>query len=180
METAVLIAGLAAAMAFGFFLVKQLDAFLVSGGRPIQSGPCAGGNVLRIAFSDPSVAGAISGELERLAGTYPELELRLYTADVDGIRRALGESTVEVAFFSKPTEADRGAGYGQIMLPLAERGHVTAEPGGLAMSSLSGEPLEQYIVWKRNSSRGAADALVSSLKANLGIRGGSASGNVIS
>lgn len=81
MRDIILLVGVAVMFVFGWFVMKRLDAFLVSNAQAIQEEARSRESVLRIAVSDPAMIGEVSHTLEPLRETHPDIEVRLYTAD---------------------------------------------------------------------------------------------------
>lgn len=150
MKELLLVILIAAAIVFGFFLMKHLDAFLAANRDETKTNKSRNAQKLRIAFCNPSVADTIALPLEKLSRVHPNLELYLYSGTEDSIKQKLCEGELDLAFLPQCANCDD--------LPMCEKTELSLQQGELRSSrmELPIEPLNsgwitQSIAWRKNT-----------------------------
>lgn len=172
MEDVVLILSVAGVMIFGFFLMKRLDAFLVSNRAAMHKGERIGQQTLRIAFSNPLVANGITSALEGFSKRFPDTAVYLYTGDADTALRLLASGNMDIAFLPASIRCDQFASYDKIEVTLEQDG-LKSGTLNLPILPLKAEPTKQLIVWKSSPDAPLPDELLMQIKKDLQSHGGS-------
>ena len=150
-----LLLGVAAVFAFGWFVMKRLDAFLKHNAQEIQESAAGGAHALRIAFSDPMAAGAVSRTLELICRAHPDTAVYLYTADANIILARLHGGQLDAAIIPCETAGEKSSQYGREDV-LVRPSAVVVQDAALPLCPLETKWALQQLVWVKGACNGVA------------------------
>ena len=151
-----LLLGVAAVFAFGWFVMKRLDAFLKHNAQEIQESAAGRAHALRIAFSDPMAAGSVSRTLELICKAHPDTAVYLYTADANIILARLHGGQLDAAIIPCETAGKKSSQYGREDV-LVRPSAVVVQDAALPLCPLETKGALQQLVWVKGACNGVAE-----------------------
>ena len=151
-----LLLGVAAVFAFGWFVMKRLDAFLKHNAQEIQESAAGRAHALRIAFSDPMAAGSVSRTLELICKAHPDTAVYLYTADANIILARLHGGQLDAAIIPCETAGEKSSQYGREDV-LVRPSAVVVQDAALPLCPLETKGALQQLVWVKGACNGVAE-----------------------
>ncbi|MDD3336667.1 MAG: hypothetical protein PHI98_14335 [Eubacteriales bacterium] len=114
---------------------------------------------LRIAFSNPLVAGGVSDALMALGKRFPDEQVSLYCGDADVVARLFEEGKVEIAFLPFSYHTHIAVDCDTMEVKLSQE-KLTDNIAGLQILSIDDEPVMQCMAWQEKECDEAAHQLV--------------------
>ena len=172
MRDLVLGASVAAIFAFGWYLMRKIDAFLESSCQEQASLLPTGQNILRIGFFDPLVADSLGGVLERYSREYPGVSLCLFSGTEAQLMRKFVSHQLDMIFLPENTAVPENiSGHvGEISL---QRIPVLTQFGGLQIEPITKGYSHQTMVWAESGMTPETGRLIRYLKSELVSAGSS-------
>ena len=159
MENVVLIVVFLLLAAFGFLVVGKLDLALEKEQYAFQQNSWCGPS-LRMAFSVPTVSGAVSDALAALSRQHPTAQVSLYAGKEPAVLKKLQEGKVDVAVVAEPIQAYLG--WGMYATSLVQTALLTRDQ---ALTLLPVEPgaIPQRIFWQKGTENSLALEFIENL-----------------
>lgn len=168
-----LLLGVAAVFSFGWFVMKRLDAFLKRNAQEIQERAAGGAHALRIAFSDPMAAGAVSRTLELICKAHPDTAVYLYTADANIILARLHGGQLDAAIIPCETAGEKSSQYGREDV-LVRPSAVVVQDAALPLCPLETKGVLQQLIWVKGACNGVAEDFAAQAAHDLQQQAGNA------
>ncbi len=147
MKDVVLIIVTLAAFAFGYFVMKKVDDFLIENHRLITAGNRINCCTIRIAAESPMLLDSIAPALEHCSNMYPYMEFYLSNCNVKRLMQRLSNGTIDIALITEENAKELGKDFNCVRIPhQAEQRVVTML--GLTVDNMDEEHWI-YVVWNK-------------------------------
>ena len=162
----VLVVSVAAAFAFGWYIMGKAGAFLERNCQAQASPVSSGERVLRIGIFDPLAAGSLSGLLEKWSKTYPDVSVSLFSGTETELMRAFCSDKLDMVLLPenasvperKPRHAD------EVTLALMP---VMMKYSGLQIEPITKSCVRQKLVWSESGITPEASRFIQYLKGEI-------------
>ena len=161
MRDILLLAAVAAAFVFGYFVVRRLGRFLDE--QQPESRYATEGESLRIGVTDPMVAAGLSDDLDRYSAAHPGTSVSLLSGTETELMRALSSRKLDVAFIPEESELP-GQAHTLVREIMLCRDAVPENRSGLSLTPLSQGETGQKIVWLERELTPAANSFLELLR----------------
>ena len=146
MQNVLLLAAVAAAFAFGWFLVGKLDCFLEADCH-VQEAPLPSGkNTLRLGFCNPMAADSITDVLEQYSKLYPDMSVRIFCGSEGELLKGLSANKYDVIFLPENAELPAYLHYTSKTVSLHYT-PVIMKYGGLPIEPITDGHIIQNVLW---------------------------------
>ena len=157
MRELLLLAGLAAVLAFGWLLMRRLDRYLsqmTPADVPADEAP-----ELRLGFSDPLAAGGLAGILERYDKAHPEVRIRLLSGTADELLDGLSARRLDLIFLTGEAAVPLGLSRQALTVPCA----AVAAAGKWTIGPIAARNRELTVLWVSADAPAAVRSLLAEL-----------------
>lgn len=155
MQYVLLIAVVAAAFVFGWFLMGKLDRFLEANCHRQELQHSSGENTLQIGFCNPTAADSIFAVLEQYSKLYPDISIRLFCGSEEELLKGISAGRFNMIFLPENAEIPAHMHYNFKVVSLNHT-PVLMKYGGLPIEPITDGPIIQITLWVD----GAASAFI--------------------
>ena len=163
MQDLLLLAVVAAAFVFGWFLMKSLDRFLENHRRVRNPGLSSGTGSLRIGLSNPLLSDSLTDILEQYCRICPDSPVRIfYGAEAELIKGLLCRK-LDIIFLSANMDvpADGRCGTRKVLLGYTP---VIMKYGGLPIEPIAEGTAVQRVLWLKETPGSSANYFIGCIK----------------
>lgn len=147
MKELLLVCVAAAAIVFGYFLMKKLDDFLDNNRRLIH-GEIAE-NSLFIAFDNPMILDSLMPLFEKFSKINPNCQLHFLFGNTEDIYDKLNKNRINFGFIENTASA-KANGYSCIIIP-TKQNSIFCEKAGCTLEPLNPSDIQTAVIWKKAS-----------------------------
>lgn len=117
MTEALLLLVTAAAFAFGYYVIKKIDAFMEENNRLFASMDARESRCVRIAAENPMFFDAVAPALAHISDSNPDMEVRLSSAHAKHLLRRLCDGSIDIALLSEENAKPVNSAFGCTLIP---------------------------------------------------------------
>ena len=156
MQYVLLIAGVAAAFIFGWFLMGKVDRFLEANCRGQELPLLLNGGTLQIGFCNPMAADGISDVLEQYSNLHPDTSVRIFCGSEDEVLKDFSSGRFDVIFLPENGKIPAYMQNHNSMTVSLNYTPVIMRYGGLPIEPIEDGNILQNVLWK---GEGASDSV---------------------
>ena len=158
-----MLAAVAAAAVFGWFLMKKLDLFLVNNNRNRMLADSHRSDILRIGFSDPLVAGSLSAMLEDYSKIQPDVSVCFFGGTETELIKKFSEHKLDMIFL--PENALISDSKVNCMSEISLKTNaVSTNYGSLYIEPITEDYIVQKIFWPEGETSPAVNGFIGCLR----------------
>ena len=146
MQDILLLAAVAVAFIFGWFLMGKLDLFLESNRHMQELQLSSVENLLRIGFCNPTAADGITGALEQYSRLYPDRSVRIFYGPEEELQKGFSTGRFDMIFLPEDAEIPASMHYDSRMISL-NHGPVMMKYGGLPIEPITDGHIILKMAW---------------------------------
>lgn len=150
-----------AAFAFGFYIVKQVDNFIMENQRQITDESRNSSALVRIAAETPQLLQAVSSALEQCSDSYPYMNFFLSSGRVNQLLHKLSEGSIDIILLTEENAKYLNEDLISLRLPYQNRNKITML--GLKIENLD-EDRWIYVAWDRRIKSKDRDRVIFTLE----------------
>ena len=155
MKELFLVCAVGAVLAFGFFVVKRLDAYLEKNRGKAEEATVSR---LFVAFENPMILEALVPVFERFSKEYPSCEIRLFCGSAQEINDKINENKVDLGLVQEEHIFDEeSVSYLRLSL---EKEALFCDNVGLPIQPLGEARVSTVVMWKRESKKNYIQSFV--------------------
>ncbi len=159
MKELLLVCAVAAIIAFGYFIMKKLDAFLENNRRLIEAEFAE--NSLFIAFDNPMIIDSLTPLFEKFLKTNPNCQLHFLFGNTEDIYDKLSKNRIDFGFIDNTASGNDDTC--NCIIISTKQNSIFREKTGCTIEPLNPSEIETAVIWKKNSN----SAFVNSFSAFL-------------